>query len=130
MVSCQRHRYLLDLKLPFARDEGGYKKPQLYLSLYHCQTDVVAGKNTWSLKLLLLASSRPLDSVGLGIGYRLPDNIAGIGDLSALNLFAGRFWNRQDGISAGGDVQLNQSTGKDWRFGISYDFSTALPWTK
>ena len=105
------------------------QNPQIYLSFNYSFADVVSEeKNTLSLKLMLQASSRPLDSVGLGLGYRLPQNL--LGDSSSLSLFAGRFWTKQDGMTAGGDGLLNQSTGKDWRFGISYDFSTGLPWIK
>jgi hypothetical protein len=108
------------------------QNPQLYLSFNYSFSDVALTSspknNTWSLKLLLLASSRPLDSYGLGIGYRLPE-VTGVVDLSSFSLFAGRFWYKQDSI-AGGVGQLNQSTGKDWRVGITYDFSTGLPWIK
>lgn len=106
------------------------QNPQLYLSFNYSTSDVVSTvKNRWSLKLLLQASSRPLDSVGLGVGYRLPEDIFG-DQLSSFTVFAGRFWTKQDAMTAGGDGLLNQSTGKDWRFGITYDFSTGLPWIK
>lgn len=109
---------------------------QLYLSFNYSSADVVAEKNTWSLKLMLQATSRPTDSVGLGVGYRLlPENLPKqisslLGDSSSLSLFAGHFWTKQDAKTAGGDGLLNQSTDKGWRVGISYDFGIGLPLIK
>lgn len=104
---------------------------QLYLSInYLIGTDVFeADDASWnkrfSAKAFIAAQSRPFDSVGLGIGYRLRGWKAL--DLNGFEFFAGHFWTKQDELASGG-AQLNTGTKGSWRFGISYDLSTGLGW--
>lgn len=108
--------------------------PQLYLSLNWYIGDVAAKQETqrgfdrFSVKALVLASTRPLDSMGLGVGYQLPD--LKVVDLSAVNVFVGHFWTKQDDISSTGTALTNKSTTRDWRFGITYDVGAALKYVK
>jgi len=110
--------------------------PQVYISINYSFGDVVSDENTFKavsldrlqLKALFLAGKRPLDSVGLGVGYQLP-RIDAV-DLSALSIFAGRFWTKQDAVSAQGAPQTNVSTAHDWRVGITYDVAQGLKWIK
>ena len=108
---------------------------QLYMSFNYLLGDLSADQDTlkgltWeriSIKGFVLVDKRPLDSVGVGLGYQLPkfNSI----DLSAINIFGGRFWYKQDGVS-NGMAQLNNSTGRDWRVGITFDLGTGLKWIK
>lgn len=107
--------------------------PQLYLSFNYYFGDLAnpnESKSKFSLKAMVLATSRPLDSIGLGIGYQLPKlNALGL-DLTPLSAFVGRFWNKQDALAADGVGLANQSTTSSWRVGISFDLGTALGWVK
>lgn len=78
-------------------------------------------------KILVKASSHPLDSYGVGIGYKLPP-IAKI-DLQGLSIFGGYFAEKEDSVT-GTTPQIGQHTRRLWRFGVSYDLSTALKWAK
>ena len=51
-------------------------------------------------------------------------------NLNSFTLFVGRFWTKQDAISADGSGQIGGSTNHDWRIGISYDVGTGLKWLK
>lgn len=109
------------------------ENPQLYLSFNWYFGDL-AGKqdnslrgltiDRVSLKALMLVDSRPLDSVGLGLGYRLPK--LDLVDLSSFNLFLGRFWTKQDAVSSTGTPETNAATGRDWRLGVSYDIGAGV----
>jgi hypothetical protein len=79
-------------------------------------------------KVLLSASSRPLDSYGVGVGMKLP-NIGALGvNLNAFSIFGAYMWSKQDSLSANGTPQQNGATSRGWRIGISYDLGTALKW--
>jgi hypothetical protein len=112
------------------------KNPQLYLSINWYFGDL-AGKqdkvSDWSLdrlslKALVVADTRPLDSYGLGLGYQLPK--LKIADLSPVSVFVGHFWTKEDRVAASGAAELNQGTGRDWRLGITYDMSSGLKYLK
>lgn len=116
--------------------------PQFYLSFNYFIGDLAATSESGvnderhgfvSLKAFVMATSRPLDSYGLGVGYQLAKKINIRNkdwDFSAINLFAGRFWYKQDAITAAGTALFNQSTTSNWRFGLTYDLGTALGWVK
>ena len=113
-------------------------EPQLYLSLNWQWGDVLSRRESrWDLdrltvKFLVLANNRPFDSVGLGVGYQMFEfSLFGKKvDLSAVNLFVGHFWTRQDAISGSGEPQINESIASDWRLGISYDVGAGLKYLK
>lgn len=106
---------------------------QVYLSLNYSLGDVftkpASPKDRTDIKLMVLASRRPLDSYGVGIGYRM-DFLKDIHvDMQGFSLFAGYFSTRADQI-ADGVVQLDQGRKRAWRVGVSYDLSTGLKWAK
>lgn len=106
---------------------------QLYLSMnYFFGDDVFLADSQHELKrfsgkIFIAAQSKPMDSVGIGIGYRLPK--IGVFDLNQFEIFAGRFWTKEDAILAG-TPQLNSATAKNWKLGISYNLSESLGWVK
>lgn len=112
--------------------------PQIYLSLNYYFGDLAdPDSNSWtprdffsglSLKAMVLATKRPLDSYGLGVGLQLPDiSIANL-DLNALHLFGGYVWTKEDDPAMGPEG-VNTQTEGHWRIGVSYDLGTALKWT-
>jgi hypothetical protein len=103
--------------------------PELYLSFNFLDGDILAKAQDlhwyqdFSGKLLIRASSRPLDSIGVGIGYRF-GKLSVLGySLDALSVFAARMWTKQDAIS-NGQPSVNGSTDAAWRFGVTYDVGT------
>jgi hypothetical protein len=119
--------------------------PQLYLSVNYMLGDVLTSEDAkdpktkkyvrpaldWerlSVKAMVLASKRPLDSFGIGIGYQVP-KIDWLGlDLSSTSIFLGRFWTKQDAIADDGSGLTNASTQRAWRIGITYDVGAGLKW--
>ncbi len=110
--------------------------PQVYISVNYSFGDVLTEEKNFKrlsfdrvqLKALFLPSKRPLDSFGVGAGYQLPRFDAV--DLSAMSVFLGHFWTKQDAVSSTGAPQTNAATGHDWRVGITYDVATGLKWIK
>jgi hypothetical protein len=109
--------------------------PQLYLSADYLIGDTASDPKEvpplerFTLKGMVLASSRPLDSLGLAAGYRFP-TLSALGlDLSSLSVFGGYFWTKQDTI-VNGVSQPNGQYKTAWRFGITFDLATALKWVK
>lgn len=107
--------------------------PQLYLSLNLSPGDILmppeesSGMDRIEFKLMVAASSRPLNSYGVGLGYKMPK--IGALDLNGFSVFGGYFVAKQDAI-VGAAVLPEQSNKRAWRFGISYDLATALNWVK
>jgi hypothetical protein len=105
--------------------------PQLYLSLNWLIGDVLSRAQTKllydniSVKALISADSTPLNSFGAGLGYRFPELSWGSFDLSALSVFGGYFWTKQDSTK-NGVVQTNGGTSRAWRVGVTYDVSTMV----
>ena len=111
------------------------ERSQLYLSLNDSARDLLAAPPTswltWerlSGKLLVQASSRPLDSLGLALAYSLP-KVNRQFDLEPVTLFFGRFWTREDSIENGLPV-TNGTYKASWRAGIAFDVAAALGWFK
>jgi hypothetical protein len=106
---------------------------QLYLSLNVSSGDVLTKPQDlhWTerfdFKVLIKASSHPLDAYGVGIGYKLPP-LAKI-NLQGLSIFAGYFTEKEDKIS-GAIPEIGTRNKHSWRAGVSYDLSTALKWAK
>lgn len=101
-------------------------KAQVYLGINYSLGDVIRSdtvRDRTDIKVMILASKRPLDSYGVGVGHRLSAlNFLGK-ELKGLSLFAGYFTTRQDKIEAGAP-QENEGRTKQWRVGVSYDLST------
>lgn len=116
------------------------KDVQLYLSLNYLLGDVLVdmdegGKPTgWnnfvdnlSIKLFVRASSRPFDSAGVGLGYRVPKIDLGFGDLglSGLSIYGGYFWTKEDAIK-NGSPDPNGSRDGQWRVGVTFDVESMI----
>jgi hypothetical protein len=118
------------------------KETQLYLSLNYLLGDILvdvdekAGvprrwTDNFSIKLFVQASSRPLDSAGVGLGYRVPSfevKSLNLG-LKGLNLYGGYFWTKQDEIVNGAPVENGDRDGK-WRFGVTFDVGSMIETVK
>lgn len=108
--------------------------PLLYLSLDLTPGDVLTSpddskewKDRFTIKAMVEASSHPVRSYGLGIGYRF-STINSI-DLTGLSVFIGYFRAKQDTLN-NEMTGPNQGVKNSWRWGISYDLGTALKWAK
>lgn len=107
--------------------------PSFHLSFNFQYQDVLGRlENDWpvgiSIKAMALVSDHPLDSVGVGVGLRSRGLAPASFDfLDSLGLFAGVFWVKEDGIEDGSPI-ANGKTRRLFRFGVSYDLSTAMKW--
>jgi hypothetical protein len=106
--------------------------PQLNWSINYQLGDVVdtadlQGLDRFSLKLMFAASSKPLNTLGVAIGYALP--AFSQLDLSSVSIFGGYFWQKQDSINNGA-LQTDSVYGHVWRVGISFNLNDALKWVK
>jgi len=106
-------------------------KPQVYLSINYRVGDLLDKPKTImdraEIKVAVLASRKPLDSYGVGIGARLDDLHPFSLELKGLSIFAGYFRTKEDTIADGVPV-TNGATKNSWRFGVSYDLGTGLKW--
>lgn len=106
---------------------------QLFLSFNICAGDVVTpldtfwSPNNFNVKLMLKASSHPLDAYGAALGYRFPA-LSKI-DLQGLSVFFGRFNDKEDAVINGAIVS-DSHIHHAWRWGVSYDLSSAIKWVK
>ncbi|MGB9988961.1 hypothetical protein [Pseudoduganella rhizocola] len=110
------------------------ESPFMYLSLDFTPGDILTSPDesrNWqdriNFKVMVEASSHPLDSYGIGIGYRLP-TIASM-DLTGISVFVGYFRAKEDTLNAG-VAAPNQGRKNSVRWGLSYDLGTALKWAK
>ena len=116
------------------------KDVQLYLSLNYLFGDVLVDMKEefrpvgWddffdnlSLKLFVRASSRPLDSAGVGLGWRVPRlKIKKFDlDVSGLSIYGGYFWTKEDAIEGGTPV-TNGARDEQWRFGVTFDVESMI----
>jgi hypothetical protein len=113
------------------------KDAQFYLSLNYLLGDVLADMgddSNWgkwkehiSIKLFVRASSRPFDSAGVGLGFKLPDFRSEKVDLglSALSLYGGYFWTKQDELKDGAP-DLNGGRDAQWRVGVTFDLESMI----
>jgi len=107
----------------FARKE----KPGLvYLGLNWMAGDVYSGapqiKDRFVAKVMIAAASKPLDSVGAGVGLRIDDFVFPTGGKkpTALVLYAGHYWTKgDDGVRR-----------REWRAGMSFNVETFIGWVK
>ena len=107
------------------------EKPQVYLSLNYRIGDLLEEPRTIAdrveVKLLVLASRKPLDSYGIGLGIKLDDMKPLKLDLKGLSIFGGYFRTKVDTI-VDGVARPDEGTKNSWRVGISYDLSAGLKW--
>ncbi len=110
------------------------ENPNLYLSFNYMLGDVLNDpdtgiekdfgrqfKDNLSIKLFVAASKHPLDSFGVGVGYRLAQlELPGGRHLKNVSVFGGHFWTRQDALTDG-TVDQGGSHDKQWRAGITFD---------
>ncbi len=82
-----------------------------------------------SVKFFLNASSKPLDSAGVGLGYRLSKiGLKGGGrdfSLKGVSLYGGYFWTKEDEIN-NGEVVKRGGRDKSWRFGVTFDIAAMI----
>jgi hypothetical protein len=102
---------------------------QFYVGLNFMLGDVLLERRAlWKnffLKGMLKFSKNPLDSYGIGIGYRFPSvKILGL-DISALSIFGVLTWSKENP-----DTQAGKLTKYQWQLGISYNLDRALSWVK
>lgn len=74
-------------------------------------------------KAMISAASKPLDSVGVGLGYRIGDFLFPTGGTKpqAILVYAGHYWTK--GENGGGRKN-------EWRVGLSFNVETFLGWVK
>jgi len=84
-----------------------------------------------NFKVLFQASSKPLNSFGVALGYSLPpiETQTFHLNLSSLSIFAGYFWTKQDTIT-NGLVKTDDTYEHSWRIGVSYSLDDALKFVK
>lgn len=106
-----------------------------YLGINYMLGDLYAHNQSWSdyvvFKALINLSSKPQDSFGVAIGYRVPDIdfLSGL-VLDAFTPFAGVVWKKGDTIENGA-VQSDHAYGKPtWVFGLSFNIGKAVDWMK
>lgn len=72
--------------------------------------------NDLSIKALVKASSRPSESMGVGVGY----------NFKLMEIFVARVWTKDDQNVGGASVGTTAST----IFGVSFNLTKGLEWTK
>jgi hypothetical protein len=102
---------------------------QFYVGLNFMLGDILSNRQAlWKnffFKGMIKFSKNPLDSYGLGIGYRFPPvKFLGL-DISALSIFGALTWTKE---RAG--TQAGKLTKYQWQLGISYNLDKALSWVK
>lgn len=106
---------------------------QLYLGVDYVLADVLDPPDNFGsewykqfgFKFMMLASKKPLNSVGTALSYNLPPLVGG--RLGAFSIFGGHFWTKQDKVEAG-VVDENSVYDGSWRVGISYSLDDAVQW--
>lgn len=79
-------------------------------------------------KLSVKASSKPLDSYGLGIGYRFNDELnLGSKKLGGVSIFIGSFWDVEDDIK-NGVVKTDSTHTQNWKVGVSFGLDKLTSW--
>lgn len=126
-------KYDFDAKAITQRD----KPEQVYIGINYMIGDVY-GKlpplDVGRAVIKLIATpNRNLDSVGLGLGYRLPGAFsfgtskADSVDHSGVVIFVARMWTKSDSVN-GTTVARDNRREASTRIGISYSIGTALGW--
>ncbi len=127
-------KYDPDKKAIFSRD----KPEQLYLGINWMVGDVYSRYDRLStqravLKLMILPSRHPFDSVGVGVAYRFADGVidfeSGLKPTGGFMVFAGHFWTKNDTVDASGNT-TQDGRSRSWRIGVSYGLDSLLGWVK
>lgn len=117
----------------FTNDKGAVEPKetpkQFYVGLNFMLGDILSERQAlWKnffFKGMIKFSKNPLDSYGLGIGYRFPPvKFLGL-DISALSVFGALTWTKETS-----EIQTGKLTKYQWQFGISYNLDKALSWIK
>jgi len=86
--------------------------------------------NNLSVKVMMQISSKPLDGLGAGLGFRFPaTNVWGF-KLNALSVFGAVIWLREDVSSAGTPPVVDTHYKAKLRGGLSLNLDAALGWIK
>ncbi|MCZ6678892.1 MAG: hypothetical protein O7E52_16795 [Candidatus Poribacteria bacterium] len=88
-------------------------------------SDNLEKKDRFLYKFMLEASDNPLDSFGIGVGFRFNSRKIGDQTLTSFIAFVGSFWTKEDDIS-NGVAKKNDSYTQDWGIGISYSLDKAI----
>lgn len=104
------------------------KPSKFYIGVNAMWGDVVSNDyNNWYdglfLKAMLLADSDPLDSYGIGVGYRFKQ-------FDAASFFVSYIVSKEDDIAADGSNLPNEGDNDEIRFGVSLNLDRALTWLK
>ncbi|RMH11521.1 MAG: hypothetical protein D6698_16230 [Gammaproteobacteria bacterium] len=89
----------------------------------------------WMAKFLVKASDRPLDSIGLALGYRMSElnrsQHFGFGDhtFGNVSVFLGSFWDKSDDFD-GIVVRERDAYTQSWRVGIGFNLDKVASWIK
>ncbi len=141
MITGPREHWFLSADLPvtklsdvkFVSDPGTLEPKEtpkhFYLGVNVMVGDILAGRQNLSknffLKGMLKISKSPLDSYGIGIGYRFP-NVRVIGvDISSFSVFASLIWSKE-----GTEGENNGLKKRQFLFGVSYNLDKAMGWIK
>jgi hypothetical protein len=103
------------------------KPERVYLGFNYQIGDVYSHANALSIdrlvaKAMITAGKKPLDSVGVGVGYQIQDFLFPTGGTTggAFQIYGGHYWTK-------GDAGPRK---KEWRFGLSFNIDTLVGWVK
>ena len=123
--------------LKYNKDDGSValkKAPETYyLGLDYTFSDLASDADNFApknivLKAMVKLSKRPQDSVGIGVGYRLPAFTLGGLNFKGISPFVGYFRTLEDRKRSDGSVDKLGGHSTDVRAGVSLDLSPALGW--
>jgi hypothetical protein len=79
--------------------------------------------------LLVSASTRPLDSFGIGVGIK-GRKFGDYLDLSALTFFYALTWNQSDVVNSSNKVTIGKKLRSSSQFGVGFNLNKAVEWLK
>jgi hypothetical protein len=106
-----------------------------YGGLNYSLGDIGLEKASWSwssvsIKLMMQISSKPLDGLGAGLGFRLPATEVWGFKLNALSVFGAAIWLREDSSVSGTPAVVETRYKAKLRAGLSLNLDAALGWIK
>lgn len=108
-----------------------------YFAVDYTLGDVLSAERTlWegiTLKAMFKVSKNPLDSYGVGLGYRLRNTRLFAIELDAFSPFVAVLWTKQDtdnGVNAAGQHLIGSEYHANVRAGLSFNLDKALDWLK
>lgn len=120
-------------KVKFVGDQGDIEPKEtpkvFYLGVNWMIGDILKERQNllknFFIKGMLKFSKKPLDSYGIGIGYRFPKvRILGI-DISSFSVFSALLWTKEQTEDKAKDLTKRQI-----QFGVSFNLDKALGWIK